>query len=129
MDFQFHISGDEAAQIAGELTTAMQQNLAVQPKQFKAATAKDPQQKFDPNLAIAATTLVLAIPATVLTCLNLADRINKKKQTENLLSEIREIVKNKPAVKIRVQFPDGTLVAIETTEATKMIEAANEKQD
>ena len=74
---------------------------------------------------VAVGALILAIPATILTVLQLKDRLSKKEQLDRAFEKIDKQVVRKKEIPLRIQYPDGMIKEISAVDTVEILDIAN----
>jgi hypothetical protein len=124
-ELQFQIQGRNAEIIAQKVSTILAKELKVQPELSSPNRPIEKDRRAVDPVALAA--LIVSIPSAVLAALDVLDRMKKKGKIEKALEKIGELMQDFPDAAIQLKAPDGTLLKVEKSNATKLIDAANKE--
>ncbi len=114
------VFGRDAEIVSNEILQIIKDEFAVD------ATVTTPEEaglqeevkSFDP-FSFAA--LILAIPSAVLAVIDIAERIRKKKKTEQALKKVQQLTL-KHEVNIKIGYPDGKIVEISQADTAELLD-------
>ncbi len=114
------ISGTDAASTAEKVKTIFNNGLGANLKIKSSKT----RRVFGKKTAEPAAdkVFILAVPGSFLTCKDLLERLNKKRQLDEILHPIQKLVKSRVA-KVKITYPDGTVKKINSVSSTSLIES------
>ena len=115
------VTGQDAAIACEEIQKIISEEFGQEiPIRKESPSSFTEQTKSLDPIAVAA--LVLAIPAAMLTSLQLADRLEKNKQLEQTINKIEKKVLKSKQVSIKVKLPDGTIKEITTIDTVETLD-------
>jgi phosphotransferase system HPr-like phosphotransfer protein len=119
-NFTLCIEGEGAEERAKALADFIEKEFGSRPQPVRQAKGMGPGKRVtrsvDP-LTVAA--VVLAVPATILAAMDLADRIKKKKKTDSLI----QLVKEHPG-EVTITYPDGKTIHLHKADSGALLDAA-----
>ena len=125
LQFQFQIQGRNAEIIAQKVSAILAKELNVQAELSSSNRPIEKDRRAVDPVALAA--LIVSIPSAVLAALDVLERMKKKGKIEKALEKIGELMQDFPDAAIQLKAPDGTLLKVEKSNATKLIDAANKE--
>ena len=124
-ELQFQIQGRNAEMIAQKVSAILAKEFKVQPELSSSNRPIEKDRRTVDPVALAA--LIVSIPSAVLAALDVLERMKKKGKIEKALEKIGELMQDFPDAAIQLKAPDGTLLKVEKSNATKLIDAANKE--
>lgn len=117
----FIIAGPDAESGASEIQAIIRQELGYDPPILagKETDYSDRTKGIDP---IALAGLLLAIPGTILAVMELAGRLKKKQQLDNVLMKIRQQVVQKKRLTVKIMDPNGMIKEIDSIESSEILD-------
>ncbi len=127
-ELQFIVEGKDAETAAAELAGLIQDAFAIEatPRPIR-EKAPGPDKKMAPSpLDVAA--LMVALPAAVLTVMDIVERLKKKKQVDAFKKNTDALSLRYKSTRISIRQPDGVTVLIETMESNDLMDLASGDQ-
>jgi len=125
---EFYIEGKNAEKAAHEFSAMMEKEFSCKPvvSEIKQAETGN-MRSFDPvavaSLAVAATALLVSIPAGILSAMDLVQRIKNKKQAETII-DCADKINAKHGNVIRIKT-DNKLITVHTSDPGTLINIAS----
>ena len=125
-DLEFRIDGPDAERLAGELSDLFEAEFGRRPVPV-AAPEGDVATKGPDPWAVAA--VIMGIPGTILTTMQLADRVKLKQKWGRLSAWAKKKLADEAGNRITAVSPSGRAVRLEDADPAKLMEMANEMID
>ena len=122
--FYLQISGSRDPQLAGELVAILKNELDFEAEVVSADRASEIPEGTRAVDPVAVASLILAIPATILTVWDLVERVQKRKKLEGVIEQIGEIAGKNPKLAVKLTFPDGRVLDIRHADPNQILDAA-----
>ncbi len=127
-EIQILIQGEDAEAVAREMAGLIRETLGheTQPRALQPGEAGR-DVKIDSGTIGAITgiaALVMSIPSTMLTVMDIKERLERKKQADKLIRDAQNIQEQHPSTIIRVRGGKDGTVRIETIDGNTLIDIA-----
>ncbi len=124
-ELQFIVEGDDAKAAADELAKLVRDafDIEVTPLSIQEGSPGPGKKMVMDPLGI--STLMVALPAAVLTVMDIVERLKKKKQVDAFKKNADALTRRYKSTRISIQQPDGVTVLIETMESNDLMDLAS----
>jgi len=118
------VNGKDAGDASDEIKKIIKDVLDydIQITAEKALTQGEQTKSADPVVIGA---LIFAIPGSILAAVQLADRLNKKRQLDRTLESINQRIVEKKEVTVKIQYPDGMIKELSAVDTVEILDHFN----
>jgi hypothetical protein len=129
-EIKLYVQGACAEEAARELSRLIAEVYDTNPeiRSHDASTGPGEPRKIDPATGIAIAGLVLSIPGAIMTALDLAERIKKRKKADRLIQWARQKRQSTPQLKIHIEIGQAFL-SLDKADSAQLLDPTPDKDD
>lgn len=120
--FKLYIEGPNASEAEKELVSVIENEFSQKPTRMADQKLNADDHKVVDPLSVAA--LVLSVPATIVSVVDLIERVKKKKATDRLIQWAQDYHEKNPDTVITITTPEGTSFELRKAETVDILDAA-----